>query len=351
LSEMDLSIGLAVVISFVALMGFVLLRFILSESLTMIEGAALRVRTTKKAADSPRAIGRGLLVDERGISSFEYLLLLLIILAGSIAAWHRFGASLDGKIGESAKRIDRLDPGAAVDPGQAGPAIGVPSRGALSSSTDAISVVTGNQQGPSASATTDPALPTAVAANNHRETMSQAVAGNGTWDKTATPGKIISGEPITNPQVKAALLEAFEASHPVYQKHGTFANRSEEQWPREHGLTGTKPGFFDRLLGNDFSLERWDEGPKCDIVKGCNVEIPENVRDGSLKDDLLFTAHIHPMEDPRKRIMAKDYDMYMKYASSAPHYIVAPEGVYRFTMGTNGMVKTEFLGPRQNVLY
>jgi hypothetical protein len=283
----------------------------------------MRIRTTKKMADGPQARVRGLWADDRGISTFEYLLILLIILAGSIAAWHRFGETLNRKISDSGREIDRLEPGAAVEPG-AGQSEGVLPKdfpGAM-----------------------------AVAANNNYETMAQEVDGEGTG-RTATEGQVIPGEPITNPQVKAALLEAYENSHPVYVKDGGYSKRSEEEWPREQGLTGTKLNFFEELIGFDVPLERWTQGPKCDEINGCKVRIPKNIKDGSLTDDLLFTAHTHPVEDPDHDVDDEDINMYKKYFSSAPHYIVAPEGVYRLTMGKDGKVKTEFIGTRQKVLY
>jgi Flp pilus assembly pilin Flp len=114
-----------------------------------------RVRGTKTTADSPRAGARGLRADQRGISTVEYLLLLVIILAGSIAGWNRLSASLNRKVSESTKLIDGLETGAAVEPA-AGSSNGQPSKGILGSATDAIRSATDNWRGPSGSAADGP---------------------------------------------------------------------------------------------------------------------------------------------------------------------------------------------------
>jgi Flp pilus assembly pilin Flp len=51
-----------------------------------------------------RALGR----DQRGLSTVEYVLLLVLIAAGSIAAWRNFGEKVVGQVNTQAQTIQDL---------------------------------------------------------------------------------------------------------------------------------------------------------------------------------------------------------------------------------------------------
>lgn len=50
-----------------------------------------------------------LMRDERGLSTVEYTVLLVLIVTASVTLWQRFGSNLTEKIGASADTIGKLD--------------------------------------------------------------------------------------------------------------------------------------------------------------------------------------------------------------------------------------------------
>jgi Flp pilus assembly pilin Flp len=59
--------------------------------------------------------------DERGITTVEYVVILVLIAIGSIGVWKAFGGSISGKAGEAGTRILNLestDPGGNPSPGR-----------------------------------------------------------------------------------------------------------------------------------------------------------------------------------------------------------------------------------------
>jgi len=55
----------------------------------------------------PRALA--LSRDERGLTTVEYVIILVLLALGSIGVWRAFGSSLGGKIDESGNRIRDMD--------------------------------------------------------------------------------------------------------------------------------------------------------------------------------------------------------------------------------------------------
>jgi Flp pilus assembly pilin Flp len=46
--------------------------------------------------------------DERGLTTVEYVILLVLIAVGAIGSWRTFGGSINAKISDSTKQIDTL---------------------------------------------------------------------------------------------------------------------------------------------------------------------------------------------------------------------------------------------------
>lgn len=51
---------------------------------------------------------RKLSQDEAGITTIEYVIILIIVAIGSITAFHRFGDTIDAKVITLAERIENL---------------------------------------------------------------------------------------------------------------------------------------------------------------------------------------------------------------------------------------------------
>jgi Flp pilus assembly pilin Flp len=55
---------------------------------------------------------RAFLADERGVTTVEYVIVLVLIAIAGLAAWKRFGETVHRKVGDSTDRMYQLDPGA-----------------------------------------------------------------------------------------------------------------------------------------------------------------------------------------------------------------------------------------------
>jgi Flp pilus assembly pilin Flp len=55
-----------------------------------------------------RAGGRTLISDQRGLSTVEYVIILVLIAVLCIGVWKAFGSTIQGKIGGSRDRINDL---------------------------------------------------------------------------------------------------------------------------------------------------------------------------------------------------------------------------------------------------
>jgi len=54
--------------------------------------------------------------DEEGLSTVEYIIILVLIAVIGIVAWQAFGETVQNKVNESTTAIDGLDPGAGGGP-------------------------------------------------------------------------------------------------------------------------------------------------------------------------------------------------------------------------------------------
>jgi Flp pilus assembly pilin Flp len=55
-----------------------------------------------------RQTRRGLARDERGLSTVEYIIILMLIAVAGIALWSAFGETVSGKIGEATGEVGSL---------------------------------------------------------------------------------------------------------------------------------------------------------------------------------------------------------------------------------------------------
>jgi Flp pilus assembly pilin Flp len=58
--------------------------------------------------------------DERGLSTVEYVVLLVLIVAMAVAAWNTFGKSVNSKLTDASGSFDGTVQGGAVTGGQGG---------------------------------------------------------------------------------------------------------------------------------------------------------------------------------------------------------------------------------------
>jgi Flp pilus assembly pilin Flp len=71
-----------------------------------------------------RAMGKdSILGDERGLTTVEYVIILVLIAVMAISVWQKFGASITTQVGKSQSAIDSLD-----EPAPAGDAAPAPKK-------------------------------------------------------------------------------------------------------------------------------------------------------------------------------------------------------------------------------
>jgi Flp pilus assembly pilin Flp len=58
--------------------------------------------------DGTLKIRRGLRRDDRGLSTVEYIIILMLIAVAGIALWSAFGETVSGKIGEATGEVGSL---------------------------------------------------------------------------------------------------------------------------------------------------------------------------------------------------------------------------------------------------
>jgi Flp pilus assembly pilin Flp len=69
-------------------------------------GRGLTRKVRMESVNKGRALGR----DTRGLSTVEYVLLLVLIAAGSISAWEKFGDKVVSKVDSSTDAIGKMKP-------------------------------------------------------------------------------------------------------------------------------------------------------------------------------------------------------------------------------------------------
>jgi Flp pilus assembly pilin Flp len=65
------------------------------------------------------ARGNELIRDERGLSTVEYVIILVLIAVMAIGVWQTFGASIMAQVSGSTTAIDGLNAGSSTDTGNA----------------------------------------------------------------------------------------------------------------------------------------------------------------------------------------------------------------------------------------
>jgi Flp pilus assembly pilin Flp len=97
-----------------------------------------------------------ILRDERGITTVEYVIILVLVAIGSIGTWQVFGGKISGKVGEAGQRILTMEN---PDPGGQFASPQTPSQS--NSQNAAVSNANSNTQGNSnVTQTPSPNLPT-----------------------------------------------------------------------------------------------------------------------------------------------------------------------------------------------
>jgi Flp pilus assembly pilin Flp len=66
-----------------------------------------QISTASHSPDS-RKPRRGLARDDRGLSTVEYIIILMLIAVAGIALWSAFGETVSGKIGEATGEVGSL---------------------------------------------------------------------------------------------------------------------------------------------------------------------------------------------------------------------------------------------------
>lgn len=69
---------------------------------------------------------RDLARDERGLSTVEYVVLLVLIVAMAVAAWQSFGSNVNGKLTQASGSFDTTVSAGAVTPAGGGPGAQTP---------------------------------------------------------------------------------------------------------------------------------------------------------------------------------------------------------------------------------
>lgn len=67
------------------------------------------MKTTITKRNLPRSLRR-LFDEEQGLSTVEYIIILVLIAIVGMAAWKTFGEKVRSKVGGSTERVNELDP-------------------------------------------------------------------------------------------------------------------------------------------------------------------------------------------------------------------------------------------------